>query len=150
MLEQQIEQDLKTALLGGDAARVSTLRMVKSTLLNLKVANGTRDVGLKDEEVLGVLGKEAKKRQESADMYTQAGDQTRANAELAEKAIIDAYLPAQASEAEITQAVDEAIAATGASGPAGMGPVIGQVKAKFGAGADGGVIARIAKEKLAQ
>lgn len=148
MLEQQIEQDIKTALLGGDATRVSTLRMVKSTLLNVKVAEGKRESGLEDDQVLAILGKESKKRQESADLYKQGGDSQRADNELAEKAIIDSYLPDQASEDEIAQAVDEAIAASGASGPAAMGQVIGQVKAKFGASADGSVVARIAKEKL--
>lgn len=148
MIEDRLEQDLKAALLGGDSVRVTTLRNLKAALLNLKVATGKRESGLSDDEVLGIFGKEAKKRQESADLYVQGGDQTRADQELAEKKIIDDYLPAQLSEAEICQAVDEAIAATGASGPAGMGQVIGQVKAKLGATADGGTIARLAKERL--
>jgi uncharacterized protein YqeY len=95
-----------------------------------------------------LLAKEAKKRQESADLYVQAGDQVRADAELAEKAIIEAYLPAQLSEAELVALIDEAIAATGASGPQGMGQVIGAVKAKAGASADGALVARLVKEKL--
>ncbi len=148
MLEQRIEQDLKTALLGGDAPRVSTLRMVKSSLLNVKVATGKRASGLDDNEVISLLSKEAKKRQESADMYAQAGDQTRAEAELAEKAIIETYLPAQLSEAEIAAAVAAVIAETGAAGPADMGQVIGAVKQRLGAAADGSTIAKLAKEKL--
>jgi uncharacterized protein YqeY len=148
MLEQRIEQDLKTALLGGDALRVSTLRLVKNTLLNAKVDQGKRESGLTDDEVQALLAKEAKKRQESADLYVQAGDQVRADAELAEKAIIEAYLPAQLSEAELVALIDEAIAATGASGPQGMGQVIGAVKAKAGASADGALVARLVKEKL--
>jgi len=148
MLEQRLEQDLKAALLGGDSQRVSTLRLVKSVLLNAKVATGKRDTGLSDDEVIALLGKEAKKRQESADLYKQGGNQQKAEAELAEKAIIEAYLPEQASEADIAAVVDEAIQQTGASGPAGMGQVIGAVKQKLGASADGAVIARLAKEKL--
>jgi uncharacterized protein YqeY len=147
-LEQRLEQDIKDALLSGDKTRATTLRGLKAVLLNVKVATGKRDSGLTDDEVLQTLAKEAKKRQESADLYTQAGDAARTEAELAEKAIIDAYLPAQLSEEEITELVDEAIAATGAAGPQGMGQVIGQVKAKTGASADGAIIARIAKEKL--
>ena len=149
MLEERIEQDIKAALLGGDAARVSTLRGVKSVLLNEKVAKGKRESGLSDDEVLALLGKEAKKRQESADLYVQGGSQERADKELAEKAIIEEYLPAQLSEAEIGELVDAAIAETGASGPQAMGQVIGKVKQQAGAAADGAVIAKIAKERLA-
>ena len=147
MLEQKIEDDLNAALLAGDSQRVSTLRGLKATLLNIKIASGKRDSGLNDDEVLAQLAKQAKQRQESADMYVQGGDQARADAELAEKAIIEAYLPAQLSEAEIASLIDEVIAQTSA-GPAAMGQVIGAVKAKAGAAADGAVIARLAKEKL--
>jgi uncharacterized protein YqeY len=147
-LEQQIEQDLKAAMLGGDTQRVSVLRGLKSVLLNEKIAKGTRETGLSDDDALSLISKESKKRQDSADLYVQGGAQDKADAELAEKAIIDSYLPAQLSEEEISKLVDQAIAVTGASGPADMGKVIGAVRAKAGASADGGVIARIAKEKL--
>jgi uncharacterized protein YqeY len=149
MLEQQLEQDIKAALLSGDKTRAMTLRGLKATLLNVKVATGKRDSGLTDQEVIPVLSKESKKRQESADLYVQGGDQQRADAELTEKAIIDAYLPAQLSESEIAAMVDEVIKQSGAQGLAALGQVIGQVKAKAGASADGAVIAKLAKEKLA-
>jgi hypothetical protein len=149
MLEQRIEQDLKAALLAGDSEKVTTLRGIKSVLLNEKVAKGKRETGLTDDEVLPLLAKQAKQRQESADLYVQGGDQTRADKELSEKALIEEYLPAQLSEAEIAEVVEKAIAETGAAGPAGMGQVIGKVKQQLGASADGAVIARIAKEKLA-
>lgn len=148
-LEQKLEQDIKDALLSGDKTRATTLRTLKAVLLNVKVEKGKRDSGLSDEEVLQVLGKESKKRQESADLYEQGGNQSKADAELAEKAVIDSYLPEQLSEEAIAKLVSEAIAGTGAAGPQDMGKVIGQVKAKAGASADGAVIARIAKEKLA-
>lgn len=147
-LEQRLEQDIKDALLSGDKTRAMTLRGLKAVLLNVKVAEGKRESGLDDEEVQAVLAKESKKRQESADLYVQGGNQARADAELAEKAIVDAYLPAQLSEADITKLADDVIAQTGAAGPQAMGQVIGQVKAKAGAAADGAVIARIVKEKL--
>lgn len=149
MLEQTLEQDIKTALLAGDSVKATTLRGLKSSLLNVKVAEGKRDSGLTDEEVYKVFAKEAKQRQESAEMYKQGGNNDKAEAELAEKAIIEAYLPTQLSEEEIGKLIDEAVAATGAAGPQAMGQVIGQVKAKAGATADGAVIARLAKEKLA-
>ena len=82
-------------------------------------------------------------------MYVQGGAQDKADAELTEKAVIDEYLPAQLSEAEISAVVDEAIASTGASAPSDLGKVIGQVKGRLGASADGAVIARLVKEKLA-
>lgn len=148
MLEQKIEQDIKEALLSGDKTRATTLRTVKAVLLNVKVAQGKREQGLSDEEVTQTLIKESKKRQESADLYKQGGNQEKAEAELAEKVIIDSYLPEQLSEAEVTALVDEAISGTGAAGPQDMGKVIGQVKAKAGAAADGALVARIAKEKL--
>ena len=148
MLEQQLEQDIKTALLAGDTTKATTLRGLKATLLNVKVAEGKRDTGLTDEEVIPILAKEAKKRQESADLYVQGGDQVRADAELAEKAIIETYLPAQLSEEEVAKLVDEAIAQTGAAGQAAMGQVIGQVRAKTAGAADGALIARLVKEKL--
>lgn len=148
MLEAKIEQDLKTALLAGDAQRVSVLRGLKSVLLNEKVAKGKRDSGLTDDEVLPILSKEAKKRQESADLYKQGDDEARQQAELSEKKIIEEYLPEQLSEDEVAQLVDEAIQQTGASEQKDMGKVIGAVRAKAGAQADGAVIARLAKEKL--
>jgi uncharacterized protein len=148
MLEERLEQDLKTALLAGDAQRVSVLRGLKSVLLNEKVATGKRETGLTDEEVLPIFSKEAKKRQESADLYKQGDDEARQQAELSEKKIIEEYLPAQLSEDEVAKLVDDAIQQTGASEQKDMGKVIGAVRAKAGAQADGGVIARLAKEKL--
>ena len=148
MLEQQLEQDIKTALLAGEKQKALVLRGLKATLLNVKVAKGKRESGLSDDEVLAEFSKQSKQRQESADLYKQGGDQARTDAELAEKAIIDAYLPAQLSEAEIEGMIDEVIKQTGASGMQAMGQIIGQIKAKAGATADGAVIARLVKEKL--
>lgn len=146
-LEQRLEQDIKSALLSGDRQRVGTLRVLKGVLLNVKVATNKRDTGLSDDEVIPVLAKEAKKRQESADLYLQGNDQARADAELAEKAIIESYLPAQLSQDEIKKLIDEVTAATGTDKSA-MGQIIGQVKAKAGPAADGALIARLVKEKL--
>ena len=147
MIETQLEQDIKTALLAGDKGRVLILRTLKSVLLSAKVAGGTRDSVLPDIEVITLLSKEAKKRQESAELYKQGGNQTKADAELSEKAIIETYLPAQLSEAEISAIVNDVIASLGVH--AAMGPAIGQVKAKTNGAADGAVIARLVKEKLA-
>jgi uncharacterized protein YqeY len=147
-MEDRLDQDLKAAMLAGDRRKVSVLRGIKAVLLNVKVATGKRESGLSDDEIQAQLAKQAKQRQESADLFKQGGNQTKADDELAEKAIIESYLPAQLSEDEINQLIDDAIAQTGASGPSDMGRVIGQVKQKTGTAADGGLIARLAREKL--
>jgi len=149
-MQEQIEKDLKEALLAGDKAKVETLRGLKAAILNEAVAQNARDTGLADDQIQKILAKESKKRQEAADLYQQGGSAERASLELAEKAIIDNYLPEQMDEAEIVKLADEAIAATGAAGMQDMGKVIGAVKAKTGGAADGSVIARIVKEKLGQ
>lgn len=148
MLEDRLEQDIKKALLAGDSTRATTLRGLKAVLLNVKVAEGKRDSGLADDEVTKIFAKEAKKRQESATMYTQGDAAERAQAELTEKAIIEEYLPKQLSDDEIAELVTAAIAEVDATGNQAMGQVIGKVKAKAGASADGAVIARIVREQL--
>ena len=149
MIRQQIEDDLKAALLAGDSIKVDTLRGLKSVILYADVAAKKRDTGgIADDEILGLFAKEAKKRQESADLYVQGGSQERADKELTEKAIIEAYLPAQMSEAELLQIIDAVIAEQGAEGAQAMGKVIGAVKAKAGNSADGSMIARLVKERL--
>ena len=148
-LEDRISQDLKAAMLAGQQQRVMTLRGLKSSLLYAKVANkSARDEAMPDDELIALLAREAKKRQESADLYFQGGSNDKANAELQEKAIIDEYLPAQLDEEAVGQLIDAAIAETGASSAAQMGQVIGRVKQQAGATADGALIARIVKEKL--
>jgi uncharacterized protein len=148
MLEERLEQDIKAALLAGESVKVTTLRGLKSTLLNVKVAEGTRDKAMTDEQVIAIFSKEAKKRQESADLYVQGGNQTSADAELAEKALIETYLPAQLDEAEVVKIVDETISELGAVDMKGMGPVIAAVKTKTAGAAEGALVARLVKERL--
>lgn len=147
-ISEDIDKDLKQAMLAGDKTLTTTLRGLKSVILYEEVAKGLRDEGLGDEAVVALLSKEAKKRQESADLYMQGGNQEKADAELAEKVVIEKYLPAQMSDQELVVMIDEAIKATGASSMQQMGQVIGIVKSKAGATADGAKIARIVKEKL--
>lgn len=150
MLEKQIEQDLKVALLGGDRFKAQTLRGLKSALLYFKVEKGKRESGLSEDEEIAVLSKEAKKRQESADLYRQGGSEEKAQAELEEKAIIEKYLPAQMPEEEVIKVVDLTIKETGASQLSDMGKVISSVKEKTAGKADGALIARIVKERIGQ
>jgi len=146
MLEQKLDSDIKSALLGGDKFRAEVLRGLKSVLLNEKIAKGVRDTGLSDEQVLALIGKEVKKRVESAELYVRAGSQERADKEMSEKAILEEYLPAQLSDGELAAVVDEVISSLGNG--AQMGQIIGAVRAKVGASADGGRIAAAVKTKL--
>ncbi len=148
MLKQQIEQDLKTALLAGDKARVTTLRGLKSVILYAEVAKGIRDTGLPDDEILTLFAKEAKKRQESADLYEKGGSPEKQAAELEEKALIEAYLPTQMSEEELKALIETAVSALPTVSPQAMGQVIGAVKQKAGPTANGALIARLVKERL--
>src|SRR5581483_2528093 len=99
-----IEADLKQAMLAGDKTLVETLRGLKSAIQYAEVAAGTRGSD-DDQAVQAVLAKEAKKRQESADLYQQGGNNEKAQVELAEKAVIEKYLPEQMSEAAIAAIV---------------------------------------------
>jgi len=147
-MQEQIDKDLKQAMLGGDKAKAETLRNVKSALLNEAISVGARDTGLNDEQVQKVLAKESKKRQEAADLYDKGGSAERAAAELAEKAIIDSYLPEQMGEDQVAAIVNEEIAKAGEVTMQDMGRIIGAVRNRTGGTADGALLARLVKEKL--
>ena len=148
MIKQKLQDDVKAAMLAGDSLRLETLRGLKSVILYAEVAAGKREEGLTDDEILALFSKEAKKRQESAELYVQGGAQEKADKELAEKAIIEAYLPAQLSEAELAAIIDEVLNEVKPAGLQQMGQVIGQVKSQVGNTADGSLIAKLVKEKL--
>ena len=146
-MQEQIDRDIKAALLGGDKAKAETLRGLKSAILNEAIALNAKDTGLTDEQMQKVLAREAKKRAEAMEVYEKAGEKERANKEKAEKDIIDSYLPEPASEEDIIKAVDEEVAKLENPTMADMGKIIGTVKAKL-ATADGATIASLVKEKL--
>jgi uncharacterized protein YqeY len=148
MLKQRIDQDLKQALLGGNKVLATTLRGLKSAILYVEVAKGLREQGLPDDEIITLLAKEAKKRQESADLYKQGGSEDRAANELEEKKVIEQYLPQQLSDEELRKIINEIAEQVSATGPQAMGQVIGGVKQKVGAQADGARIAALVKERL--
>ena len=150
MIKQRLQDDVKAAMLAGDSLRLETLRGLKSVILYAEVAAGKREEGLADDEVEALLAKEAKKRQESAELYVQGGAQDRADKELSEKAIIEEYLPKQLTEDEIAAVVDEIIDQVKPEGMQQMGQVIGQVKSRLGNSADGAVIAKLVKSKMEQ
>lgn len=137
-------------MLSGDRQTTTSLRGIKSAILNVEITKGVRDTGLSDDEIIEVLSKEAKKRQESADLYEQGGNAEMANAELKEKGLIEQYLPAQLADEELGQIIDKTIAELNAEGMQAMGQVIGSVKQQTAGQADGGRIAQMVKERLVQ
>ena len=147
-MKQRLQDDVKAAMLAGDSLRLETLRGLKSVILYAEVAAGKREEGLTDDEILALFSKEAKKRQESAELYVQGGAQEKADKELAEKAIIEVYLPAQLSEVELMAVIDAVLNEVKPAGLQQMGQVIGQVKSKVGNTANGSLIAKLVKEKL--
>ena len=147
-LIEQINADLKTAMLARDEFTTTTLRGLKAAILNEEVAKGARDTGLGDEAIEQLIAREAKKRDEAAKLFEQGGNQPSADKERAEKVLLVQYLPEQLSEDDIKTLVDEIVADIKPEGMKDMGRVIGAVKAKVGNSADGAIVARLVKERL--
>lgn len=147
-LKERIDADLKNAQLSRDSFLVEVLRGLKGAILNEEIAKGKRDEGLSDEAIEQLLQKEAKKREESAELFKKGGNEASAEKELKEKEVIQEYLPEQMSEEELSVIIEKAIAETGASSMKEMGQVIGKVRAEVGSKGDGSLIAKITKEKL--
>ncbi len=132
MLRDDINNSLKDAMKAKDERRVSTLRLVNSTLKNGDIeARGQGKGPLGDSEVLGLLQKMIKQRQESVELYEKGGRAELAQQEREEIAIITAYLPQQMSEDEVKAAIALAVQDVGAAGMKDMGKVIGALKSKY-------------------
>jgi uncharacterized protein YqeY len=145
-LKQQIISDLTAAMKAKDAARTSTLRMVKAAIMNREKEGGGEPT---DEDVFKLLRSQVKQRRDSVEQYQKANRQDLADKEQAEIAIIEAYLPQAASQEEIDQAVVAAITETGASSMKDMGGVMKAAMAKLaGKNADGKLVSETVKAKL--
>jgi uncharacterized protein YqeY len=132
MLRDDINNAVKEAMKAKDERKVSTLRMVNSTIKNADIeARGQGKPALSDGDLLSVLQKMIKQRQEAVELYDKGGRAELAAAEREEIAIISSYLPKQMSEADVTAAISAAIAETGAAGMKDMGKVIGVLKTKY-------------------
>ena len=147
-LKEQLNDDVKAAMLSGNRFVSDTLRNLKAAILNEEVATGKRDEGLGDSEIEKVIAREVKKRQESIKLYRDNGRDDLADPEQQELDILKAYLPEQLSEDEIRRLVVETIASLGVSGPAAMGQVIGAVKGQAGNTVDGALLAAVVKQEL--
>ena len=149
-LKEQLRSDLTTSIKARDELRSSTLRMVLTAVTNAEVA-GKAQRELTDEDVLGVLTSEGKKRREAAEAFAGAGREEQAAKEQAEAAVIAEYLPEQLSAEEIEHLVTEAIDELGvrADGPRAMGKVMGVLTPRTRGRADGGAVAAVVKAQLA-
>jgi uncharacterized protein YqeY len=147
-LQNKLESDLKVALLAGEKAKVETIKGLKSALQYEAVSLKLKPADLSEEQVFKVLERESKRRQEAADLYSGAGETERAEKEKSEKAVIDAYLPEKLGEDEVKAVVDEEVAKVDSPTIKDMGRIIGAVRQRLGAQADGATISRLVKERL--
>ncbi|MGB7084396.1 MAG: GatB/YqeY domain-containing protein [Phormidesmis sp.] len=148
-LKDRISDEIKTAMKARDKLRLETVRSVKKVILEKESeirAKGREE--LSEAEELAVLTQLAKQRRDSITQYTDAGRTELADKEAQELAILEEYLPAQLSDAEVEAAVDEVIAQVGASGPRDMGKVMGPVMQKLKGQADGNKVQAIVKSRL--
>ncbi|WP_243061226.1 GatB/YqeY domain-containing protein [Nocardioides sp. SR21] len=150
-LKDRLRADLTTAMKARDEVRSSTLRMVLTAITNAEVA-GKEARELSDDDIIGVLSTEAKKRREAATAFTEGGRDEMAAKETAEAAVIADYLPAQLGEQEIADIVTAAVAQVGAAGEGmkAMGKVMGVVTPQVKGRADGGAVAAEVRRQLGQ
>lgn len=145
-LKQQIVSDLTASMKAQNAARTSTLRMVKAGMMNREIEKGGE---LDEEEMVKLLRSMVKQRKDSIEQYEKGGRQDLVDKEKAEIEVISAYLPQAASEQQIEQAVIEAISETGATSMKDMGKVMKAAQARLaGKNADGRTVSETVKSKL--
>ncbi|MCA1617955.1 MAG: GatB/YqeY domain-containing protein [Acidobacteria bacterium] len=145
-LKERITGDMTAAMKARDAARLSTLRMVKASVQNREIEKGGE---LSDEEMTRALQSLVKQRRDSVEQYEKAGRAELAEKERAEIVVIEGYLPRAASAEEIERAVAEAFAETGASSMKEMGAVMKAAQARLaGRNADGRAVSEAVKRKL--
>ncbi|MES2800338.1 MAG: GatB/YqeY domain-containing protein [Bacteroidota bacterium] len=144
----QINTDIKNAMLAREKDKLAALRDIKSKLLLEATSGGSGEVS--EEAAIKICLKLYKQRIETYDLYIAQGRQDLADDELFQAKVIEAYLPKQMSEEEIRTEVKAAIAQTGASAPSDMGKVMGVLSAKLAGKADGKIISTIVKEELSK
>lgn len=147
MLFDQISNDIKEAMKARDKVRLETLRNIKKVFLEAKTAPGANDT-LTDDNAMKILQKLAKQGKESAATFTQQNRQDLADAELAQVAVIEEYLPKPLSDEEIEAAVKDIIAQVGATSMKDMGKVMGIASKQMAGKADGGKISQFVKALL--
>ena len=148
MLRDDINNALKEAMKAKDERKISTLRLVNSTFKNADIEARASGKTLSDADLLPVLQKMIKQRQESRELYEKGGRPELAQQEADEITIISGYLPKQMSEADMTAAIEAAIAQTGAASMKDMGKVVGALKTQFAGQMDFAKASALVKAKL--
>jgi uncharacterized protein YqeY len=146
MLRDRINDDLKTAMRGGDAKRRDALRLLTAALKQKEVDERAT---LSDSDVVAIIDKMIKQRRDSIAQFQKGGRDDLAEGEQYEISVLEAYMPAALSEAEIDAAIEAAIAQVGAKAPADMGKVMGPLKSQFAGRADMGKVSARVKARLA-
>ena len=144
-LKTQLTDDMKTAMKGGDKARLGVIRLILAAVKQREV---DERIELDDPQVLAVLEKMVKQRRDSITQFDAANRQDLADIERAEMAVIETYLPAKLDAAAIQAAIDTAVAETGASGPADMGKLMAVLKPRLAGQADMGEVSKLVKQRL--
>ena len=148
-LFEQINNDIKTAMLAREKVALEALRGIKKEFLEAKTAKGSDGI-LHDEQAVKIMQKMAKQRRETAQIYTEQNRPELAEKELAEAAVIEQYLPKQMTDTELEAALIEIIAQTGAAGPQDMGKVMGAATRQLAGKADGRMISEKVKSLLSR
>lgn len=149
-LREKVNEALKSAMRNKEAARLSTLRLINAAIKDKDIAarGDGNDEGVGNDEILAILGKMVKQRQESARAYEEGGRLELAEKELSEIGVIEEFLPKQLDEDETDAAIAKAIAAVGAESIRDMGKVMGELKAKYTGQMDFGSVGPKVKAKL--
>lgn len=142
--EEQINGDIKTAMLAKDSKKLEVLRAIKNVVIILK----TSPEGISDDAILKSIQKEVKKRKESAEIFIQQNRIDLADVELYQAGIMETYLPQQMNENEIRVHLQKIISEIGASSPADMGKVMGAATKVFAGKADNKIVSQLVKELL--
>jgi len=145
-LKSRITDDMKAAMRAHEAARLSTIRLLLAAIKQREVDERKE---LTDADIVTVIERMVKQRKDSITQFEAGKRQDLADAERAELVLLEGYLPQRMSQAEIDAAVDEAVARTGASGPSGMGKVMGVLKGELAGRADMGLVSARVKARLA-
>lgn len=147
-LSQQITEDMKSAMREKNTVALNTIRMLKSAIKNAAIEKGGADAELDDAEVVAVIRKQVKTRQDSLTQYEEAGRPELAEKEKEEIAILENYLPQALGEDEVAKLVDEAIAEVGATSKKEMGQVMKLVQERAAGRADGKALSQAVMKKL--
>ena len=147
-LSQQITEDMKTAMRGKDTLALNTIRMLKSSIKNVAIEKGGADVELNEGEIIAVIRKEVKKRQDSVEQFEKADRNDLADKEKTEIEVLEKYLPQPLGADELGKLIDEAIAEVGATSKKEMGQVMKALQEKVAGRADGKTLSQAVMAKL--